>query len=148
MKKVLFLSVMCLVALAINAQTYVDLGLPSGTKWKKTNEQGLFTYEDAMGRFGKQIPTKKQCDELIKKCDWKWTGRGFDVVGPNGESIFMPALGYRDCSGYQEEVGFGQYWTSTPDGEYRTWLLIILSAGAMTANNDQCGEFSVRLVQK
>ena len=44
MKKLLFFSMMCLLALTMSAQDYVDLGLPSGTKWKKANEEGMVTH--------------------------------------------------------------------------------------------------------
>lgn len=30
---------------------YIDLGLPSGTNWKDTNEQGYYTYNSAIMRF-------------------------------------------------------------------------------------------------
>lgn len=40
MKIVLFLCLTCFLAISSMAQDYVDLGLPSGTLWKKTNEKG------------------------------------------------------------------------------------------------------------
>ena len=36
-------------------QQYVDLGLPSGTLWKKWNEDNLYEYQDAIKQFGNQI---------------------------------------------------------------------------------------------
>lgn len=75
---------------------YVDLGLPSGTKWKISNERGYFTYDKAMQYFSSRVPTDRQFQELIDLCDWVWTGKGFNVIGPNNELIFLPACGIRD----------------------------------------------------
>lgn len=33
-------------------QGYVDLGLPSGTLWKNSNEFGYYNFNDAVNRFG------------------------------------------------------------------------------------------------
>ena len=63
-------------------QQYVDLGLPSGTLWKKWNEDNLYEYQDAIKQFGNQIPTKKQWEELMNSCQWTLTNNGYRVVGP------------------------------------------------------------------
>ena len=56
---------MCLMALTMNAQQYVDLGLPSGTLWKAENEiAGHYTYEEAVVKFESKLPTKEQWEEL------------------------------------------------------------------------------------
>ena len=66
-------------------QGYVDLGLPSGTLWKDQNEiAGLYTYEQAMEKFGNELPTKEQLEELQTSCRWTWTGSSYRVEGPNG----------------------------------------------------------------
>ena len=43
-----------------------------------------------------RMPTQKEMQELTEKCQWVWTIRngvcGCDVIGPNGNSIFMPAI--------------------------------------------------------
>ena len=33
---------------------FVDLGLPSGTLWAEKNEEGYFTYDEAMKLFNKE----------------------------------------------------------------------------------------------
>ena len=73
---------------------YVDLGLPSGTKWKATNEPGMFDYEAATTRFEGKLPTAIQLYELCNKCKWTWLGNGYRVTGPNGNCIFMGIDGY------------------------------------------------------
>ena len=77
-------------------QKFVDLGLPSGTLWKNVNEDTEYTYDDAVSKFGKKVPTKQQFEELINKCTWTWTGNAYRVTGPNGNSIFLPAC---ECQG-------------------------------------------------
>ena len=46
-----------------------------------------------------RIPTYMQLEELVKDCIWTWTTmnghHGYEIVGPNGKSIFLPANGYR-----------------------------------------------------
>ena len=63
-----------------------------------------------------RIPTFKELQELSKKCIWTWTilngVKGYNVEGPNGNSIFLPAAGGRYDSDYNSSaVGF--YWSSS-----------------------------------
>lgn len=93
---------------------YVNLGLPSGTKWRTSNAAGFYTYEEAVAQFGNRLPTKEQWEELRAECQWSWTGSGYTVIGPNGNSITLPAAGYRPSEGSTGHVGMGgTYWTST-----------------------------------
>ena len=110
---------------------YVDLGLPSGTRWKSTNENGFYTYDEAISKFGNKLPTKKQLKELKDECTWTWNTakKGYDVRGRNGNSTFLPAAGYRYRNGFVSHAGSdGIYWSSTPiDSEY-AWRLGFTSA--------------------
>lgn len=67
-----------------------------------------------------RLPTKAEMQELINKCNWTWDSQGghngYKVVGPSGNSIFLPATGYRDGSSLFNAEGFGEYWSSTPRG--------------------------------
>lgn len=132
-------------------QGYVDLGLPSGTLWRNSNEGGdyaRYTYDEAISRFGNKLPTKQQLEELKSKCTWTWTGNGYKVTGPNGYSITLPAAGYRYCSGDVSYVGTrGYYWSSTPYDSYYAWYLFFTSSGVYVINDDRCRGLSVRLVQ-
>ena len=94
---------------------YVDLGLPSGTKWKSSVESGFFNYKEAKNKFGDQLPAKAQFNELIDKCDWEWDGSGYTVTGPNGKSIYLSAKGiYVPFDKQVEEIGeSGVFWSST-----------------------------------
>lgn len=70
-----------------------------------------------------RMPTAGEFMELIEKCDWigvNYRGMiGYSVVGPNGNSIFLPAAGSDDGKGNDLRVGSaGIYWTSTMHSGY------------------------------
>ena len=128
---------------------YVDLGLPSGTLWKNANEGGddaLYTYDEAVSKFGDKLPTKEQLEELKNKCTWTWTGNGYKVTGPNGESITLPAAGSRNSYGGVYEVG-GHYWSATESDSVIAYFLRCDSDGANFPCNDRHRGLSVRLVK-
>ena len=127
---------------------YVDLGLSSGTYWKETNESGFYNYDNAVSNFGNKLPTKEQLEELKNECEWTWTGNGYKVTGPNGESITLPAAGSRDCYGDVYYVGtYGNYWSSTPDYSDYAWCLGFGSSEFGMGDSERCRGRSVRLVQ-
>ena len=78
-------------------------------------------YDAASANWGGswRLPTKAECEELNNKCTWKWTTkkrvRGYNVTGPNGNSIFLPAAGCRLGSSLGSAGELGYYWSSTPD---------------------------------
>ena len=62
-----------------------------------------------------RMPTKAEFEELRTKCEWTWTQKnginGYEVKGPNDNTIFLPAADYRsDLLLYGE---YGQYWSSS-----------------------------------
>ena len=129
-------------------QGYTDLGLPSGTIWKNFNATGFYKYDEAVSQFGKRLPSKAQWDELRAECQWSWTGSGYTVTGPNGNSITLPAEGWSNLDGSVVEVGStGMYWSSTP-GDTGSGDLYFKSGSVETRRNGSrnCGR-SVRLVQ-
>ncbi len=147
MKRILLLTAMLLVILTASAQ-YVDLGLPSGTQWKQTNEIGYYTYDGAMTEFGSQLPTVTQQDELREYCTWTWMGSGYKVIGPNGNFIYLPAAGGRNCNGNVYYVGsYGSYCSSTPYGSGGVYYLNFNSDRVDIGINDRCFGRSVRLIK-
>ena len=64
-----------------------------------------------------RMPTLNEVKELLNRCAWKWTTvngvSGYNVTGPNGNSIFFPAAGYRDGWGKYERGIWGCYWSAT-----------------------------------
>ena len=83
--------------------------------------KGDSRYDAARANWGGswRLPTKKEYEELLNRCTWKWTTQngvnGYRVTGPNGNSIFLPAAGYRDGSSLYSAGSNGYYWSSTPD---------------------------------
>lgn len=64
-----------------------------------------------------RMPTKAEQDELRNNCDWtqiSFNGvKGYDVKGPNGNRIFLPAASYRSGTSVGK-VGYeGNYWSSS-----------------------------------
>ena len=157
-----------------NGHEWVDLGLPSGTKWATMNvgatspeRYGSYyawgeiepkltydwsTYKWCNGNYnsilkycinsnnGKvdyktiielfddvankewggrwRIPTKEEQDELLNNCTWSWSVKnginGYTVIGPNGNSIFMPMAGcYRGDTELLNVDSVGYYWSSS-----------------------------------
>ena len=132
---------------ALKAQGLVDLGLPSGTLWKEKNESGFYDYESAVRIFGNKLPTKEQFEELINSCQWTWTYSGYKVVGPSGESIVLPAAGYRDGDVFGVDIS-GHYMSSTKDSsDYPVWDLSFHSDRAWVGRSLGRSGISVRLVQ-
>ena len=152
---------------------YVDLGLPSGTKWATMNvgaespedngdyfawgetkpkaEYNWSTYKWCNGSYKTltkyctrfpsygtvdnktilelsddaananwggdwRMPTKSELDELRTECTWTWTKQkgvnGYKVTSKtNGNSIFLPAAGFRNVSDLNGAGYYGFYWS-------------------------------------
>ena len=69
-----------------------------------------------------RMPTRAEQEELLNNCTWTWTTQngveGYSVTGPSGNSIFLPAAGYRRWSSLNSAGRVGYYWSSTPDDDY------------------------------
>jgi uncharacterized protein (TIGR02145 family) len=167
---------------------WVDLGLPSGTKWatcnvgaKSPEEYGDYfawgetitketynwsTYRYCNGgwntltkycnnaRYGNngftdelttleasddaatanwgagwRMPTHSEMQELYDNCTHEWTTQsgvnGEKFTGSNGNSIFLPAAGYRLDSELYGAGSNGHYWSSSlrTDGPSKAWDL-------------------------
>lgn len=168
MKKLSLLGMMCLVALSFglfancseesgsgsgsggngNNSAYVDLGLPSGTKWKTQNEgvNSYYTFDEAVSRFGNQLPSQAQWIELYNECTWYWNGDGYSVFGPNGNSIDLPALG-RNYNNYENGLN-GYYWTSTSAGAEVAKCMFFDASHGYIISDYRYEALSVRLVQQ
>lgn len=96
---------------------FIDLGLPSGTLWGEKNEEGHFTFDKAKEKYGDNLPTIEQWQELIDNCHWKWGIKKNELVavGKNGNKIALPAAGYQRGSKVHQAGAFGFYWSSSPD---------------------------------
>ena len=91
---------------------------------KMSDIAGNAQYDAARANWGGnwRLPTKAERNELTDKCTWKWTTqngvKGYKVTGPNGNSIFLPAAGYRNGSSLYRAGSYGNYWSSTPYERY------------------------------
>ena len=134
---------------------FVDLGLPSGTKWKRQNESnsqnpdGFYTFNEAVRVFGNKLPTKEQWEELIYNCSWEWSSNGYKVTGTNNNFIILPALGFYN-SKYDTKsnpLWYGYYWSSTPDGLEHAKILYFYSSSVRINSQNRSDGCSIRLVR-
>ena len=101
-----------------------------------------------------RMPTIAECQELIDKCTWKWTtyngANGYKLTGPNGNSIFLPAAGYRNGTSVDAQGSYGLYRSgSLYEGD--SYLACYLSFGHGYAgwySNDRNYGLSVRPVSE
>ena len=103
-----------------------------------------------------RMPTSGQLQELCDNCSWQWTQRngvnGKLVTGPNGNTLFLPAAGYRDKSSLTNIDKRGRYWSRTVDynDESLAFLLSFDSgrgAYCYTITPGRSGGFPVRPVR-
>ena len=131
---------------------HIDLGLPSGKKWATTNEEGFYTYDSAVSKFGKKLPTRRDWMELKENCEWTWIDKSCKVTSyKNGKSITLPALGGKNCNGDIIDVqNNGYYWASTiyDSDTNGAWSLDFNKYRKKIGDYKRCVGMSVRLVQK
>lgn len=62
-----------------------------------------------------RMPTDAQWTEIRNECTWSWTKQndvnGYLVTGPNDNSIFIPAAGYRYNDSLGQAGSYGNYWS-------------------------------------
>ena len=84
---------------------------------------GNAQYDAARANWGGtwRMPTQTEMQELIDNCTWTWTTlnnvNGYTVTGPNGNSIFLPAVGAYNGSSHYDVGERSLYWSSTPEGD-------------------------------
>lgn len=73
---------------------------------------------------GWRTPTESELNELVSKCKWtvyELNGiKGMKVIGPNGNHIFLPMLGYNKAAYEHAPYGsnvYGCYWSSSLDAK-------------------------------
>lgn len=92
---------------------------------------GNAQYDVATANWGGswRMPTREQMEELVDRCEWEWIQvngvNGYKLTGPNGNSIFLPAAGFRLGPSLYNAGVFGNYWGSTPfeDNSYYAYYL-------------------------
>ena len=101
---------------------------------------------------GWRMPTKEEQDELLNNCSWEWTTQngvnGYTVTGPNGNSIFLPATGFRHGSSLSSAGSVGYYWSSSLYTSYPVYACVLsfYSGNVGRGSNYRYYGRSVRLV--
>ncbi len=102
-----------------------------------------------------RMPTKEEQDELRNNCTWTWTTQngvnGYKVTSKsNGNSIFLPAAGYRYDSSLYSVGSPGYYWSSSRTTGYPYYACYLAFNSSYVGWNGYyryCG-FSVRPVRQ
>ncbi len=97
-----------------NGSRYINIGSNiSGTQYDVARKQWGGSW---------RLPTEKEMKELVDYCTWTWTTykgvEGYKVTGPNGNSIFLPATGYREGTELNYRGSLGLYWSGSLNGSY------------------------------
>ena len=81
-----------------------------------------------------RMPTIEEQKELLNSCTWIWTTQngvnGYKVTSKtNGNSIFLPAAGYRDGTNLYNSGSYGFYWSSSLSSysSFRAYYLLFYS---------------------
>lgn len=108
------------------------------------NLKNLLPEDDAATvNWGKQwkTPTSEQWGELMRECTWTWQSNGYDVVGPNGNSIFLPAAGdFTNDSKNTEAGSIGIYWSSS----FTSDCIVPFAYGVVFTKNSQSPSYEGR----
>ena len=70
-----------------------------------------------------RMPSWQQFKDLYDLCEWekRMSGKkllGYDVKGPNGNSIFLPAAGWFEETSHKYASENGSYWSSSLSADY------------------------------
>ena len=98
-----------------------------------------------------RMPTKAEFEELDSNCTVTWStqngvnGRLF-TSNINGNSIFLPAAGYRYDSELHSAGWYGDYWSSSLSSSSNAWDLDFDSSSCSVDSSYRYGGRSVRPV--
>ena len=94
----------------------------SPTKYNSSDGKTTLEASDdvATVKWGKEcrMPSRAEFQELYNKCDWTWKSNyngasGYLVKGPNNQTIFLPASGFRFNGVLYYHGSYGDYWSSS-----------------------------------
>lgn len=100
-----------------------------------------------------RMPTDAEWTELRNNCTWTWTTQngvyGRKVTSKsNGNSIFLPAAGYRYDSSLNDAGSYGNFWSSSlySDDPYRAYYVYFSSSNVRRSHFSRYYGRSVRPV--
>ena len=99
-----------------------------------------------------RMPTLVENKELVENCTWERTTRngvnGYEVIGSNGNSIFLPAAGYRNGENVYGRGELGNYCSATlfSNSNYEYYLSLIFFCYDWNLFCCRCFGLSVRPV--
>ena len=97
-----------------------------------------------------RMPTIEEQEELLIECNWKWTTqngiKGYNVVSKiNGNSIFLPASGYRYESSLYKLGSWGMMWSSSLSDPSENSLHIGFDSDSLDYyHDDRAAGFTIR----
>ena len=100
-----------------------------------------------------RMPTYDQQTELRTECTWTRTTQngvnGRLVTGPNGNTLFLPAAGYRYDSSLNSAGSWGDYWSRTlhSGSPYNAYGVYFNADGVYWGNYGRNDGFAVRPVR-
>jgi len=101
-----------------------------------------------------RMPTKAEFEELYNNTTNEWTTlngvNGMLFTASNGNSLFLPAAGWRSESSYGAGSG-GAYWSSSLDTDYDTnfaWYFFFYSVNCSMRDTYRYYGFTVRPVRE
>ena len=151
---------------ADSPEDYGDYFAWGETQPKYTYTEANYTYSDnpailpsdhdaATANWGNgwRMPTKDEWEELLNNTTQTWTqqngvnGRLFTAT--NGNSLFLPAAGYRYDNSLTNAGSYGYYWSSSlyTDSPYDAWLLYFGSGYYLMGYGSRYYGLSVRPVR-
>ncbi len=94
---------------------------------------------------GARMPSLEQIKELVNNCTWQWKRPNGVIgqlgIGPNGNTIFLPAAGCRRGGSLRDTSIFGIYWSRTlraSDSHNAYYLYVNLSDAGWNYSDYRC----------
>lgn len=100
-------------------------------------------YDAATANWGNgwRMPTKLELMELCEQTTAVWVDyndvKGYRFIGPNGNSIFLPAAGYREETGLKRESHY--YWSSVIKESSSSYSYFLSGYGISYLRERYCG---------
>lgn len=135
----------------LDLRGWVDLGLPSGKLWCFDNEDGYFTFDEAVEKFQDQLPTIEDWQELIDNTTQRFDKKRKGVVftAKNCKELFLCCTGNSLANNiYAKSHYMGCYWSSTfVNMAYARYLFLYKQRCILDSNNGRYNKLSVRLIK-